>query len=221
MYAFALVAPLLLIALPATLAAQDEPESQEEQQPKFLQFEVTPFIGYRSSISFPVSPYVTGTNPSVVIDASPSYGIAFGIRPRDQDLVELRWIRQDSSVETRDISPAPPRQRVVLNQFHMDCSHEPYIDQWPAWAKPYLLASVGFTHGASTTNISYTRFSFGIGGGMRFFMSRHYGLKIQAEWVPILASPTVNFVCGAGCTIHVGGSASSQGEVFVGPVMRF
>jgi hypothetical protein len=29
-------------------------------------------MGYRTSMSFPVEPHVTGTNPRVVLDASPS-----------------------------------------------------------------------------------------------------------------------------------------------------
>jgi len=206
----------LLIALPPTLSAQQKPE------PKPLRFDFTPFMGYRTSMSFPVDPHVTGMNPRVVLDANPSYGASIGVRlPAEGDLIEVRWARQDSYVHAEDITPQPPRQRVILDQFHGDFSHEPFVDDWPAWAKPFVMASVGATHVSGSTNIHFTRFSFGIGGGIRFYASRHFGFKIQAEWVPVFADPHVAFICGTGCIVHVGGTVSSQGEVFAGPILRF
>jgi hypothetical protein len=94
---------LFVLALSPALSAQQQPE------PKPLRFDFTPFIGYRTSMSFPIEPHVTGTNPSVVLDASPSYGVSFGVRLRNEDdLVEIRWARQDSYVHSEDITPHLP-----------------------------------------------------------------------------------------------------------------
>ena len=189
---------------------------------KIPRFDFTPFIGYRTSMSFPLDPHVTGTNPRVVLDASPSYGASLGMRLRaEEDLVEIRWARQDSYVHAEDITPQPPRQRVILDQFHGDFSHEPFVEDWASWAKPFVMASIGATHVSSSTNINFTRFSFGIGGGIRFYAGRHFGFKIQAEWLPVYANPYVAFICGSGCIVHVGGTLSSQGEVLAGPILRF
>jgi hypothetical protein len=206
----------LLIALSPALRAQQQPQT------KSLRFEFTPFMGYRTNMSFPVEPHVTGTNPRVVLDASPSYGASFGMRLHaEEDLVEIRWARQDSYVHAEDIMPLPPRQHVILDQFHGDFSHEPLVEDWASWAKPFVVASVGATHISGSTSINLSRFSFGIGGGIRFYPSRHVGFKIQAEWVPVFADPHVAFICGSGCIVHVGGTLSSQGEVFAGPILRF
>ena len=210
------IAMLFQIALPSALNAQ------QQLEPKPLRFDFSPFIGYRTSMSFPVEPHVTGMNPRVVLDASPSYGASFGVRLKDEaDLVEVRWARQDSYVHTEDITPQTPRQRMILDQFHGDFSHEFPIEDWAAWARPFVLASVGATHVSSDTNLNFTRFSFGIGGGVRFYPSRHVGFKVQAQWLPLLIEPHGAFICGAGCIVHVGGTLSSQGEVFVGPILRF
>ena len=207
---------MLLFALPSALSAQQQPE----QKP--LRFDFTPFIGYRTGMSFPVEPHVTGTNPRVVLDASPSYGVSVGMRLKNEDdLVEIRWARQDSYVHTEEITPQLPRQRVILDQFHGDFSHETPIEDWVSWARPFVLASVGATHVSSVTNVSFTRFSFGIGGGIRFYASRHLAFKVQAEWLPVYVDPNVAFICGSGCIVHAGGNASSQGEVFVGTILRF
>jgi hypothetical protein len=205
---------LHLMALSSVLYAQQQPA------PKPLRFDFSIFMGYRTSMSFPVEPHVSGMNPQIVVDASPSYGASFGVRLREEDLIEVRWARQDSYVHSEDITPQPARQRTILDQFHGDFSHEPFVEEWPSWAKPFVLASVGSTH-VSGTNFNFTRFSFGIGGGIRLYASRHFGFKIQAEWLPVFADPRVAFVCGGGCIVHVGGTVASQGEVFVGPILRF
>jgi hypothetical protein len=208
---------MLLIALPSVLSAQ-----QQLPEPQPLRFDLTPFIGYRTSMSFPIEPQVMGMNPRVVFDASPSYGISFGMRLKNEgDLIEMRWARQDSYIHAEDITPQPLRQHVILDQFHGDFSHEPLIEDWASWARPFVLASVGATRVSGSTNISFTRFSFGIGAGIRFYASRHLGFKIQAEWLPVFVDPHVAFICGSGCIVHAGGTASSQGEVFVGPILRF
>ena len=210
---------LLLVVL--HLLAPSSVRAQQESEPKPLPFDFTGFIGYRTSMSFPVEPNVTGTNPRVVVDASPSYGFSFGIRSHEEDLIEVRWARQDSYLRAEEITPQPPRQHMLLDQFHGDFSHEPFIEDWPSWAKPFVLASVGATHLSSGGTLSFTRFSFGIGGGIRLYASRHFGWKIQAEWLPVVLNPNVVVVCGAGCVIHLSATAASQGEVFAGPLLRF
>src|SRR5262249_40049733 len=74
--------------------------TQEQPAQKPLRFDLTPFIGYRTSMTFPVEPQVTGMHPRVVIDASPSFGVSFGVRLHEEDLIEVRWARQDTYVHS-------------------------------------------------------------------------------------------------------------------------
>jgi hypothetical protein len=91
----------------------------------------------------------------------------------------------------------------------------------PPGPGPFVLASVVPHMFPSVTSVSFTRFSFGIGGGVRFYASRYLAFKIQAEWLPVYMDPNVAFICGSGCIVHAGCNASSQGEVFVGTIWRF
>jgi hypothetical protein len=108
-----------------------------------------------------------------------------------------------------------------LNQFHGDFTHEYTIDEWAPWARPYVMLSVGATHISGASSSSFTRFSFGAGAGVKFFVGRHFGFRMQGEWLPIFVDPYGTVICGTGCVVHVGGTVSSQGEVTVGPLFRF
>jgi hypothetical protein len=204
------------MVMSSPLAGQYRPET------KVFPFEFTPQVGYRTSMTFATEPAIDGTSSKVVLAPSPSKALAFGFRLNDEDLVEIRWIRQNSQI--RVTTPAVPlfKQNVTLDQFHLDCSHEYIVREWPEWARPYIIGSVGFTHISGTAGfVSFTRFSFGIGAGVKAFPFRHLGFKAQAQWVPLWVSPEVDAFCGFGCIVHIGGELSSQGEITVGPVIRF
>ena len=205
---------LLLISCP--LAAQDRIE------PRLWSIDVTPQIGYRTSMNFIAEPDVDGVRPRFVLNSSPSFGVGAGIRYNDEDLVEFRWARQDTQMYISSPLIAPFRQRVTLDQFHLDCSHEYVVDEWPVWVRPYIMASVGATHVSGAESLgSLTRFSFGIGTGIKFFPTRQIGFKVQAEWLPIWITHQTRAFCSGGCIIRFSGQVISQGEVTMGPVFRF
>ncbi len=190
------------------------------QNTKPLRFDITPLIGYRSGMSFPTGENAQSTAPHVGLDANPSYGAAFGVRLNEEDLVEFRWARQDSHVHLED-GALSPKEAVVLDQFHGDFTHEYITDFWPASVRPFVVGSVGATHIGGAMN-SVTRFSFGLGGGIKVYFTRHIGMRMQGEWLPLVVNPDVaRFICGGGCIVHLSASLVSQGEVLVGPVFRF
>jgi hypothetical protein len=209
----ATLALLALISCP--LAAQ------RRQEPELLLFHVIPLVGYRTGMSFPIEPGLEGVDSRVVFDANPGYGLAFGVRLNDEDLAEFRWTRHGTRIHVRG-ALAPLTERVTLDQFHVDFSHEYVPKDWRPWARPFIFAGVGFTHVSSTGNfVDFTRPSFGIGGGVRFFHSRHVGFRVQAEWLALWVNPKVRAVCAGGCVVGLGGRLASQGELTIGPVFGF
>jgi hypothetical protein len=147
--------------------------------------------------------------------------VAAGMRLDEENLIEIRWARQNTYVHL-DGGPAAPNEKVVLDQFHGDFTHEYILENWEPRARPFVMGSIGATRIAGGANNSSTRFSFGLGGGVKFYFTRHLGLRIQAEWLPIVVNPEVgSFVCGGGCVVQLSGTAVSQGEIVVGPLFRF
>src|SRR5580765_3789199 len=70
--------------------------AQAQTQLKPLRFDFSVLGGYRTNVNFTgpaetVEPAPTTPTPRIVIDASPSYGFAFGARINELDLIEVRW----------------------------------------------------------------------------------------------------------------------------------
>jgi hypothetical protein len=210
------IAGVALLVISRPLAAQDPGNSPA------IKVELTPMLGYRTNMSLTTEPGVDGVTSEIVFRDSPAYGVAVGFRSHDIDVVEFRWSRQDTRMLSVGPIALPPSQRVTINQFHMDCSHEYVVDEWPAWVRPYIMASVGATHISGAESLgSLTRFSFGIGTGIKFFPTRQVGFKVQAEWLPIWITHQTRAFCSGGCIIRFSGQVISQGEVTMGPVFRF
>ena len=205
------VLALMVILSSGRLASQTATVEQGS-----LRFDLAPLVGYRSYLGFP-----TGRLPSphLIVGGGPSYGVSAGVRLDEENLIELRWATQDTHVHLR--GGAAPSENAVLNQFQGDFTHEYILEDGPHWARPFVIGSVGATHISASTS-SFTRLSFGIGGGIKVYFSRHFGLRLQGEWLPIVVEPEVtSFVCGSGCIVHLSARLVSQGEIAGGPVFRF
>ena len=218
--AICLARPYLLVVFAPLLFCGEMVSQEQPSELKPLRIDFTPLIGYRSSITFPTVQALQGNGAGAVLAEKPSYGFALGVRLNEEDVVEIRWARQATDIRFTDTSL--PSTQVILHQVHLDCTHEFIMDRWPIWVRPYVIGSVGGTHIDGGSNAAFTRFSFGLGTGLKVYLSRHVGLRFQVEWLPIVISPEVGaFVCGAGCVVHLSATAVSQGEIVAGPVFRF
>ncbi|HEU0005506.1 MAG TPA: hypothetical protein VFS12_05885 [Terriglobia bacterium] len=187
--------------------------------------EVTPLIGGRFGGTFDVQPEGAVETRASLGD-SVSYGVAAGIRFDDFSLIEFRWTRANSGLRFEtglNVNPlaAPAVADVTLNQFHGDFTREFALDEVTD-LRPFVMASVGATHLGSSSN-GFTRFSFGIGTGLKITVNSRLGVRVQAQWLPIWVQPEVSsFACGfGGCIAVLSGRLTQQFEVSAGPVFRF
>ena len=212
---------LVLVITLHSVTLQSQTGTGDQVQTRNLRFDLSALVGYRTSMAFPTEQNLQGFSPRLVLGAKPSYGIAAGVRLDEDDLIELRWARQNTNVHLEGGAPSLS-EKVFLDQLHGDFTHEYILDDWPAWARPFVIGSIGATRIAGGPNNSFTRFSFGLGGGVKVYFTRQLGLRVQAEWLPVVVSPEVgSFLCGGGCVAHLTGTVVSQGEIAVGPVFRF
>ena len=209
---------LILVSRAVTAHAQT--------QPKPLRFDFSVLGGYRTNVNFTgpadtVEPNPTTPTPRIVIDPSPSYGVAFGARINEEDLIEVRWARMNSTMRLEQNFLTTFQQNVTVDQYHGDFTHEYILDNWPARVRPYIMASIGATHISGNVTRSVTRFSLGIGAGFKIFVNRNVGFRLQGEWLPIVVDPEVGLICGGGCLLHIQTQVTSQGEFAAGPLFRF
>jgi hypothetical protein len=170
-----------------------------------------------------------------------SFGVAGGFRFDDSlddcracNLIEFRWLRQSTHLELKQnpllptpnpLLPMPAtfpafHPDVTLNYFLSDFTHEWAVEE-AKMIKPFLTASLGATL-ASTPASSATRFVFGIGTGVKIFPKRHWGIRLQVEYLPIVMHAELQrLICTVGCVVVLNGGVMNQFQISAGPAFRF
>jgi hypothetical protein len=160
-----------------------------------------------------------------------SFGIAGGVRfdaddCRKCNLIEFRWLRQETHLwpsEDPIVSPLianPFHPRVTLDHFLADFSHEWSVEESKMVA-PFLTASLGVVRMA-TPESAAARFAFGIGTGVKIFPTRHWGVRFEVEYMPIVKSAELQrVVCVVGCVVALYGGVMNQFQISAGPAFRF
>jgi hypothetical protein len=185
-------------------------------------FDVTPLFGYRSSFSAQATDESGNTGAQAHFSSGESFGAAVGVRYEETAVIEFRFTRQNmqTTFSGTSVQPVSVSLPTTLEQYHGDFTRE-YIFEDAKNVRPFLIGSAGATR-LSWFGRSTTRFSFGIGGGVKYFPVRWFGIRAQAEWLPIWLNPEVKgFVCGGGCIVVFGGKLASQFEASFGPTFSF
>jgi len=188
-------------------------------------FEVAPFIGVRFGGTFEMQPDGFLPTEATLKDATSS-GLSGGVRFDDFSLIEFRWTQARTSLQF-----GPPLRflgeelgAVNMNQFHATFTREFPIHEVKG-LRSFLTGSVGATH-MTTVNDGFTRFSFGLGAGLKQFLGSKFAIRAEAHWLPILIEPEVgSFGCGTinvgGCFVVLNGKLTQQFEMSIGPVVSF
>jgi len=153
--------------------------------------EFTPFYGY--SFSGGIEDAESGDEFD--IDDSACWGGILDVRLSEGTQLEFFFSRQETELE----SDAGLFADETLFNLDIDYYHigGTYI-LTDGWWQPFVVGTLGATHlapGASGFD-SLTRFSLGLGGGVRFFPTEHFGL----------------YLAGRGLFTFVGDSTSIESE---------
>jgi len=188
----------VLTALVAFGAAVVLAAPARAQSNEIQSVEIAPIVGLRMGSTFDVG------------EVGPTYGLSAGVRFDDYSLVEIRWTRGEAG----DISQ---------NQFHADFTREFPVEEVRG-LRSFLTGSLGLTHFGAGPD-GFTRFSFGLSGGLKQLIGSRLAIRAEAQWLPIVFQPSVSAFCGSaqfgGCALFFHGSLLQQFQVGVGPVIRF
>jgi opacity protein-like surface antigen len=215
--------PLLLVLVSSPILAED-----------FKRFEFQPLAGFSVSGSIPLLNENNEHVGSIHVNSSYHVGANFAVNLNAEDALEVHWQRQFTEGRLPENMVAPFSSAEVLSfklkvdQYHLNFVHHYEIAD--PKARPYVMAALGATtfYGDRDgyTN-SQSRFSFAIGGGMKYYFTSYFGLRGEARWSPtLLLAEDSKFWCsiggsGANCRINLKTSFQHQLDLTGGVVFRF
>ena len=205
--------PLLLLgALLAVPAVRADPPAAEP-----LQFEVTPFVGYRVGGKFEL----IDSGQSVNVQDHGSFALALNLRTSDFTQYELFYGRQASVMA----APGFPASSVKIEYLHIGGT-VPLEET--ARVKPYLAGGLGVTRLTpdSAQGTDDTRFSLSLALGLRVPLSRHFSLRFEGRGFLTPFNTDTAIFCrsdqgGALCQVHASGSLFFQFDFLAGATYAF
>lgn len=182
--------------------------------PQTTRFGISPFYGYRFGGQF--EDYNTGTTYNLA--DGPAYGLILDYAPLDyRGRYELLWSHQDSSVNFNgDNGLGKVDVAVDVVQVGGD------VEFGAPRLREYVSGHVGATHFASDGYGDDTRFSAGIGGGVKAFLTKHIYLRADVRGFCTVVQARGGFIYYDGVTVaSFSGSTLWQGQVSAGVGFTF
>lgn len=210
--AFLLVAGL---AVPSTAAIAQEKK-----------WELSGNVGYKLGGSFETRRLENDLRGSFQDGLSYGFGLGFNVNRQFQ--LQAVWNRQHSAL---DVAPRGGGLKTEAFGMNIDQAHGNFI--WHFYnrnndLKPYLLLGAGATffnpRGVEIDGV--TRFSFALGGGVKYFTSDSFGLDFRARWNPtyinsspggIWCDPFFPFFCYQMANSHY----AHQFDITAGLIFKF
>jgi hypothetical protein len=206
----ACVTVIFLLGVVSSAAADAEDASAP-----LTKFSIGAFIGYRAGGQG------TDTNTGAHFQLAPAqtYGLVADFRVSPDTEVEVLWSQQNTRVQ--QTSPVNTQLFDVNVGYYQIGASYLFTNEG---VQPFMVATLGATYFSpqQTGYQNETKFSFGIGGGVKVPVGRHFGLRLEARAYGTVLDNNSSAVCTNGsCLIHVSGSLMWQYEANAGVYIAF
>lgn len=190
-------------------------------------WEITPFGGgrFHGVVNLPNS---TSSIDYLTVDSSYDYGVMGDVDILGPLQAEFMWSRQPTSFGAHDfttgvVSPVP-NGNVNVDVYQWSLLY-PFRDS-SSKLRPYIAGGIGFTHwGVNNPNlVPFTNnLSFNLGGGVKYFFSKHYGLRADFRWIPSRTTSQLGQFCDPifGCYAANQNNYAQQMQANIGLILRF
>jgi len=180
------------------------------------QFEVTPFYGYQFGGQFEDAE----TGRSYDLDGGPCAGAQLDINLSEITQVEFYFSRQETELESEGPFPTGTFFDLDVDYYHLGGTLLISDKHW----QPFVVGTLGATHlSPEPASIgSLTRFSVGLGGGLRYFPTEHLGLYLAGRGLfTFIDSDThIRFESGT-TTVRIHADGLWQAVLQAGLIFRF
>ena len=197
----------------APVAPPPSPALTYEGPKPSARFEVDALGGYRFGGGLENA--VTGQD--IDFDDTSTYGLSFQIGPVNSEMkVEFMWTRQDTSMDLHGFTGLNSVD-LSIDEFQLGGIAEMGKNRF----REYVAASVGATHFATDFGDD-TRFSFGLGVGVKYYLASHFVSRGDLRGFCTVVDSDSAFIFHNGVTVaHFSGSTLWQGQATIGAGIVF
>jgi hypothetical protein len=188
-------------------------------------WELTPFVGYETSGSYPLNPQTIGvTVNDLRVDGATSFGTFIDYSLAHSAQAEFMWDRNLTSYSAQPF-PGDPFFKAydsTVDQYQFGLLYM-FLGEGHR-LRPYAAGSLGFTHEFNSGgNPTRTDFSYSLGGGVKYGLSRHIALRGDARYMPTYANSSLAQYCDPffGCYTAKVSNYQHRGNFVAGIVFKF
>jgi opacity protein-like surface antigen len=123
-----------------------------------------------------------------------SYGATVGYLMGEHYGVEFQWTRSETDTRAQPLIAGPSVKLFNLTQDHYLANFLLHLTPREDHMRPFVSFGMGANDlSANTRGVgNSTRFTFALGGGAKYYMSKHLGFRAQLQWVPTYLGTTNN-----------------------------
>ncbi len=157
-------------------------------------WEISPFVGFETSGSVPVTN--SFTIDRLRVDSGTSFGAFLDYGLTENAQAELMWNRNMTSFSERNgfTGSYSKAFNSDIDQFHFGMLY--MLRNSERKLRPFITGGLGFIHDSNSGgNSDKTEFSYGIGGGMKYHLTAHLGLRGDIRFVPTYGNRTTGVIC--------------------------
>lgn len=187
-------------------------------------WEITPFFGARFGGKIDVNTtnvdYLTIRNTynfGGMVDAS-LWGDSF--------MPEFMWNRQPTEINAHSLfdGSLTPIASSNLDMYQFDANY--LFRSRESKLRPFIVGGLGFTHFSNIQSLVGfgTKFSYNLGGGVRYYFRDHWGVRLEARWSPSRTTEGVAEECNpffGFCGPANVANKAEQGQANIGIIYRF
>jgi outer membrane protein W len=186
-------------------------------------WEVTPFVGYETNGSYPLTSSTVTIN-ALRINGAASFGTFIGYSFTPNAEFEFMWDRNLTSYSDQR-TPGAAYMKAYnssVDQYQFGALFT-ILGEEHKW-RPYIAGGLGFTHEFNSGgNPPRLDFSYSFGGGVKYALTRHLSFRGDARYMPTYANSSLARYCDPfyGCYNAKVSNYQHRGNFVGGLAFRF
>ena len=188
------------------------------------QVEITPMAGYRfgGTLLRYEAVGAAARDAGLEVGDSATFGVQLGYRIKDFE-IEALYARQSTNLQIPGLFTGAPLMDLTLETWQAGGNY--LIGAKDARVVPFIGVGLGLTRLLPKPQdlTDETRFSASFAGGVKFWLGKHVGLRLEGRAFVTVLDSEVDRPCGpnSGCASQIAGTDLYQGEARGGLILRF